>query len=298
MPDKARSFLSLLLVRLGLKKAGEEARKTVTFGDPEAARGGLFWSICAVAAVFISWSIYGWYVDGLSEKESRKLVIFMPTLSLVWEQFVVSATDGYRNSTLLEHIGVSVYRLLTGFILGCIVGIPAGFAMGLSRFWNGLLNPVVEFMRPVPPLALIPLSIIYLGIDDKPKIALLFLAALFVMILSARAGVQGIRMSKIHAAYTLGASKQQVLFRVILPNALPEIFTGMRVAMGICWGTLVAAELVGADSGIGYMITVAGKFLDTALVFIGIIIIGVIGFSIDAGMKRLESKLVPWKGKG
>ncbi len=283
--------------KLGLKKSGEEARKTVTFGDPQAAAGGLFWSIISVSAIFLAWLAYGFYVDGLEEKTAKKLVIFMPTLSVVGEQLLKAVTEGYRNYTLLHHIGISIYRLLTGFLLGCLVGIPVGFAMGLSRIWNGLFHPIVEFMRPVPPLALIPLSIIYLGIGDAPKIALLFLAALWVMVLSARSGVQGIRMSKIHAAYTLGASKKQILFRVILPNALPEIFTGMRVAMGVCWGTLVAAELVGADSGIGFMITVAGKFLETGLVFIGIIIIGVIGFAIDAGMRKLENKLVPWKGK-
>ena len=290
--------LSVILFKLGLKKSGEDARKTVTFGDPQAAAGGLFWSILSVALIFIAWKIYGFYTDSLDEKEARKLVIFTPTISVVWEQFIKAGTDGYRNFTLLDHIGISVYRLMVGFILGCLIGIPLGFAMGLSRVCNGFFHPIVEFMRPIPPLALIPMSIIYLGIGDKSKIALLFLAALWIMVISARAGVQGIRMSKIHAAYTLGASKKQVLLKVILPNALSEIFTGMRVAMGVCWGTLVAAELVGADSGIGFMITVAGKFLQTGLMFVGIIIIGVIGFAIDIGMKKLESKLVPWKGKG
>ena len=286
------------LVKLGLKKAGEEARKTVTFGDPQAARGGLFWSILSAALIVAVWVVYGFYVEGLPAKEARTLIIFMPPLSEVWSHFISVLTDGYRNFTLLEHIGASVYRLLVGFALGCLAGVPIGFAMGLSRMWNGLFHPVVEFMRPIPPLALIPLAIIYLGIGDKSKIALLFLAALWVMVLSARSGVQGIHLSKIHAAYTLGASKKQVLWRVILPNALPEIFTGMRVAMGVCWGTLVAAELVGASSGIGFMITVAGKFLATSLVFLGIIIIGVIGFAIDAGMRKLEAKMVPWKGQG
>lgn len=276
--------------RLGLKKTGEEARKTVSFGDPQAAKGGLFWSIVSVAAIGLLWTIAAYF--------EWTNPIFFPSPATTWNQFINVLTEGYRNTTLLEHIGISVYRLMTGFILGCLVGIPIGFAMGLSRLWNGLWHPVVEFMRPIPPLALIPLSIIWLGIGDRSKISLLFLAALWVMVLSARAGVQGIRLSKIHAAYTLGASKKQVLLRVILPNALPEIFTGMRVAMGVCWGTLVAAELVGADSGIGYMITVAGKFLDTALVFLGIIIIGVIGAAIEAGMRSLESRLVPWKGKG
>ena len=292
------SYSDLLLTKLGLKKSGEEARKTVSFGDPQAAAGGLFWSIFSVFLIFAVWLIYGFYTDGLDEKEARKLIIFTPTISVVWEQFTKAITEGYRNFTLLDHIGISIYRLMFGFILGCVVGIPLGFAMGLSRIWNGFFHPIVEFMRPIPPLALIPLSIIYLGIGDAPKITLLFLAALWIMVLSARSGVQGIRMSKIHAAYTLGASKKQVLFKVILPNALPEIFTGMRVAMGVCWGTLVAAELVGADSGIGFMITVAGKFLQTGLMFVGIIIIGIIGFSIDIGMKKLENKLVPWKGKG
>ena len=291
-------MLSNLLVALGLKNAGEEARKTVTFGDPESAKGGLFWSIISVSLIFIAWLIYGAYVDTIPEKEARKLIIFMPTIPMVWDHLVKAATEGYRNYTLLQHIGISVYRLLTGFFFGCLIGIPIGFAMGLSRFWNGLFHPIVEFMRPVPPLALIPLSIIYLGIGNLPKIALLFLAALWIMVLSARAGVQGIRMSKIHAAYTLGASKKQILLKVIMPNALPEIFTGMRVSMGVCWGTLVAAELVGADSGIGFMITVAGKFLETGLVFIGIIIIGIIGFSIDVSMRKMEEKMIPWKGKG
>ncbi|MGI9297685.1 MAG: ABC transporter permease [Gammaproteobacteria bacterium] len=282
--------LEKLRARLGLKKTGEDARKTVSFGDPSAAKGGLFWSIVSVAVILAAWFVaarYEWTNP-----------IFFPSPATTWNQFTDVLTEGYRNTTLLQHIGISVYRLLTGFVLGCLVGIPIGFAMGLSRQWNGLWHPVVEFMRPIPPLALIPLSIIWLGIGDKSKIALLFLAALWVMVLSARAGVQNIRLSKIHAAYTLGASKMQVLRRVILPNALPEIFTGMRVAMGVCWGTLVAAELVGADSGIGYMITVAGKFLDTALVFLGIIIIGIIGAAIEVGMRRLEAKLVPWKGKG
>lgn len=287
-----------LLIALGLKSAGEAARKTVTFGDPEAAKGGLFWSIVTVVIIFAAWLIYGAYVDTLPEKDARKLAIFMPPLSAVWAQAVKAFTEGYRNFTLLEHIGISLIRLLSGFLLGCIVGIPIGIAMGLSRIGNGLFHPIVEFMRPIPPLALIPLSIIYLGIGNAPKIALLFLAALWVMVLSARAGVQGIRISKIHAAYTLGASRKQILLRIIMPNALPEIFTGMRVAMGVCWGTLVAAELVGADSGIGFIITVAGKFLETGLMFVGIVIIGTIGFFIDAVMTRLERVMIPWKGKG
>ena len=285
-----KSFIHLILAKLGMIKIGEEERKTVSFGDPSAAAGGLIWSILSVSLVFSLWSI--------AVRLEWANPIFLPGPGEVWRQFWHVLTEGFRGSTLAGHLGISLYRLLTGFILGCICGIPIGFAMGLSKGMRGFFDPIVEFMRPVPPLALIPLSIIWLGIGDKAKIFLLFLAALWIMVLAARSGVQSIRLSKIHAAYTLGASKKQVLIKIILPNALPEIFTGMRVSMGVCWGTLVAAELVGADAGIGFMITVAGKFLETGLVFVGIIIIGIIGAAIDVGMRKVESKMIPWKGKG
>lgn len=278
-----------LLAKLGIIEIGEAARKTVTFGDPAAAKGGLFWSILSVALIFGLWS--------LAVALEWASPIFLPPPAEVLGQFWQVATDGFRGNTLWGHLQVSLYRLLVGFALGCLVGIPIGFAMGLSKAMRGLHDPIVEFMRPIPPLALIPLSIIWLGIDDAAKIFLLFLAALWIMVLAARSGVENISLSKIHAAYTLGASKMQVLRRVILPNALPEIFTGMRVSMGVCWGTLVAAELVGADAGIGFMITVAGKFLETGLVFVGIIIIGIVGAAIDVGMRKVEAKMIPWKGK-
>ena len=130
------------------------------------------------------------------------------------------------------------------------------------------------------------------------KIFLLFLAALFIMLIAARAGVSSVQISKVHAAYSLGASKFQVLRFVILPNALPEIFTGLRISMGVCWGTLVAAELVAADQGVGSMMMIAKNFLQTDVVVIGIIIIGAIGFAIEMLMRLLESWLIPWKGKG
>ncbi len=110
--------------------------------------------------------------------------------------------------------------------------------------------------------------------------------------------MSGVKISKVHAAYSLGASKAQVLRHVILPNALPEIFTGLRTAMGVCWGTLVAAELVAADKGLGSMILIAKNFLQTEVVVLGIIIIGAIGFAIEMLMRRLEAWLVPWRGKG
>jgi len=150
----------------------------------------------------------------------------------------------------------------------------------------------------VPPVALIPLVIIWAGIGEVGKVILLFLAALWIMTIAARSGVSGVKLSKVHAAYSLGASKWQVLRHVIIPNSLPDIFTGARVAMGVCWGTVVAAELVAAEKGAGMMIMVASKFQLTDIVIMGIILIGVIGYGIDIMMRIAERWLVPWKGKG
>ncbi|MEP1386915.1 MAG: ABC transporter permease subunit [Yoonia sp.] len=224
--------------------------------------------------------------------------IWLPAPEAVWSRLTEIATEGYRNSTLAEHLGFSLFRVIVGFILGAIVGIPLGYAMGLSNWFRGWFDPIVEFMRPVPPLALIPLVIIWAGIGEVGKIILLFLAALWIMAIAARSGVSGVRISKVHAAYSLGASKWQIMRYVIIPNSLPEIFTGARVAMGVCWGTVVAAELVAAEKGAGMMIMVASKFQSTDIVLMGIILIGVIGFSIDMLMRWAERWLVPWKGKG
>ena len=289
-PREPDGFVRTLLARAGLLRTGETARKTVTFGDPSAARGGRIWSVLSITVLAVLWvlsSAYDWVNP-----------IFWPAPSAVWDQLVTISAEGYRNFTLWEHIGWSLYRILMGFGLGCLVGIPLGFAMGLSRIMRGMFDPIVEFFRPIPPLAFIPLVIIWSGIGERSKILLLFLAALWIMAIAARAGVASVKLSKIHAAYTLGVNRRQLLFRVILPNALPEIFTGMRVAMGVCWGTVVAAELVAAESGVGFMIMVASTFLSTDIVVMGVIIIGIVGYGIDILMRQLEARLIPWKGKG
>lgn len=224
--------------------------------------------------------------------------IWLPAPEAVIARLGEIATEGFRNSTLAEHLGFSLFRVIVGFFLGALVGIPLGYAMGLSDWFRGWFDPIVEFMRPVPPLALIPLVIIWAGIGEVGKIILLFLAALWIMAIAARSGVSGVRISKVHAAYSLGASKWQIMRHVIIPNSLPEIFTGARVAMGVCWGTVVAAELVAAEKGAGMMIMVASKFQSTDIVLMGIILIGIIGFSIDMLMRWAERWLVPWKGKG
>ncbi len=224
--------------------------------------------------------------------------IWLPAPEAVAARLVEIARNGYQNTSLLGHLTASLLRVLAGFFLGSLIGIPLGYAMGLSNWFRGWFDPIVEFMRPVPPLALIPLVIIWFGIWETGKIVLLFLAALWIMTIAARAGVSGVKISKIHAAYSLGASKWQIMRHVIIPNSLPDLFTGARVAMGVCWGTVVAAELVAAQKGAGMMIIAASKFQLTDIVVMGIILIGIIGYGIDILMRMAERWLVPWKGRG
>jgi taurine transport system permease protein len=281
---------SRLMVWLGLADDPLARQKTVKFGDASSVNPGRIYSILILAVLLALWiasSAFGWIRP-----------FYWPTIGGTGERIVRLATEGFRNVALWEHIGISVYRVLSGALYGTVLGIPLGFAMGLSSVARGLFDPIVEFMRPIPPLALIPLIILWFGIDETAKIFLLFLASLFIMTIAARAGVSSVRISKVHAAYSLGASKLQILRHVILPNALPEIFTGLRTAMGVCWGTVVAAELVAADRGLGSMIMIAKNFLQTDTVVIGIIIIGLIGYALELVMRWLERILIPWKGRG
>ena len=290
LAEQGSAAPSGLAVWFGVADNAFTRQKTVKFGDASAVNSGRLYSIITVLALFALWLAIGAF--------DLVKPIFWPSLDAVFDRTAKLFTEGFRRVPILEHVWISVYRVLTGVFLGAVVGIPLGFAMGLSTVARGIFDPIVEFMRPIPPLALIPLIILWFGIDETAKISLLFLASLFIMTIAARSGVSSVRISKVHAAYSLGASKAQVLKNVILPNALPEIFTGIRTAMGVCWGTVVAAELVAADKGVGSMIMVAKNFLQTDTVVIGIIIIGLIGYAIEIIMRLLERWLIPWKGKG
>lgn len=281
---------SKLAIWLGVRDNSFTRQKTVKFGDASAVNSGRAYGIVTVAFLIFLW----W----LATSQGWVKPIFWPSLDEVFTRLGKLLDEGFRNVALWDHVSISVYRVLSGVFYGALIGIPLGFAMGLSSVAKGVFDPVVEFIRPIPPLALIPLIILWFGIDEFAKIFLLFLASLFIMTIAARAGVSSVRVSKVHAAYSLGASKLQVLLRVILPNALPEIFTGLRTSMGVCWGTVVAAELVAADKGVGSMIMIAKNFLNTDIVVIGIVIIGLIGFAIEIFMRYLERKLIPWRGKG
>ena len=196
------------------------------------------------------------------------------------------------------HIWDSFLRVFLGLIFGIILGVPLGIFMGLNRFAKGFFDPLVELYRPVPPLAWAPLVITVFGIDNLGKVFLLFMVSLSIMIISARAGASGTQLSKIHAAHSLGASRWQILRYVIFPNSLPEILTGIRVAIGMCWGTLVAAEFLAGTTGIGFVENVAKKYFQYEVIWISIFVMGMLGLLFDVTLRKIIDKTIPWRGKG
>jgi taurine transport system permease protein len=224
-------------------------------------------------------------------------VLFLPSPITVLQQFVVVATDGFSNATLAQHAGTSLFRVLFAFAIAASVGIPLGLAMGVNRWVRGVFDPPISFYWPIPPLAYLPLIIIWLGIGEAAKIALITLAMLAPIVVNAQAGVRSVSEGRIQAALSLGASRRQVFFHVIARGALPEILTGLRIAVGSGWGTLVAAELVAATRGLGFMTLSAAQFLVTEVVFVGIFSIAALAMLCLAAIRLLERLLTPWKGK-
>lgn len=196
------------------------------------------------------------------------------------------------------HIWDSLFRVLVALGLGIFFGVPLGLFMGVSRFFRSFFDPLIELYRPVPPLAWAPLILTIFGIGDNGKVFLLFMVAFAIMVISARTGASGVQLSKIRAAHSLGASDRQIMWTVIFPNALPEILTGIRIAVGVCWGTLVAAEILAGTTGIGFVENIARTVSDYELIWVTILIMGILGLVFDLGMRWVIKKTIPWRGMG
>ncbi len=224
--------------------------------------------------------------------------LFVPHPAAVWEAFTEILLEGYRGGTLLRHLVDSLYRVIVGFLLALVTAVPLGLAIGYSAWVRAVFDPLIEFYRPLPPLAYYTLLVIWLGIENESKIALLYLAAFPPLSISAMAGVRGVTRERIQVAESLGAGRWQVFRHVVFPSCLPDIFTGMRVSIGFTYTTLVAAEMVAATSGIGWMVLDASKFLRSDVIFMGIIVMGLTGIALDRIVRVLEGRVVPWKGRG
>jgi taurine transport system permease protein len=223
--------------------------------------------------------------------------LFLPSPQAVWQQFYEYLTGTANDKPLWQHFLASMLRVAVAFWAAFFTAVPVGIAMGMSRVARGIFDPPIEFYRPLPPLAYLPLIIIWFGIEEMPKVLLIYLACFAPLALAARSGMKSAAQEQINAAYSMGATYGQVIWHVILPSALPEILVGMRIAIGFGWTTLVAAEMVAASVGLGQMVLNASNFLRTDIVIMGIIVIGVVAYLFDMLMRWVEYKLVPWKGR-
>lgn len=223
---------------------------------------------------------------------------FIPSPASVLDSFLEIATTGYRGGTLLQHLGDSLFRVISGFLVACIIAVPLGMFMGYSWKVKAIFDPIVEFYRPLPPLAYYTILVIWLGIGNESKVTLLFLAAFPPLSISAMSAVASVPLERIQTAQSLGAGKLKIFSHVIFPSCLPGIFTGMRVSIGFTYTTLVSSEIVAATSGIGWMVLDAGKFLRGDVMFMGIIVMGITGIMLDRLIRLAEKLIVPWKGKG
>ncbi len=243
-------------------------------------------TVCALIGLWFLATNLGWVKP-----------LFLPSPQAVYAQFVEYLTGAANDKPLWQHFLASMVRVTAAFWLAFVTAVPIGIAMGMSRVARGIFDPPIEFYRPLPPLAYLPLIIIWFGIDELPKILLIFLSCFAPLALAARSGMRSASQEQINAAYSMGASYGQVIRHVILPSALPDILVGMRIAIGFGWTTLVAAEMVAANVGLGQMVLNASNFLRTDIVIMGIIVIGVVAYAFDLFMRWVERRLVPWKGK-
>jgi taurine transport system permease protein len=243
-------------------------------------------SLGSVAVIFLLW----YTVTALKWVNP----LFLPAPGLVWSAFVEILQNGYKGNSLGYHIFQSMFRLVSALLVAIVTAIPLGMLCGFSKPIRAALDPIIEFYRPLPPLAYYTLLVIWLGIENPSKIALLFLAAFAPLFLAVVSGVERISIDRINGARSLGASGWQLFLHVIFPSCLPEIFTGLRTAIGVSYSTLVAAEMVAAVSGIGWMVLDASKFLRSDIIFVGIIIMGLIAILIDAGIRWVQKTQLPW----
>jgi taurine transport system permease protein len=243
-------------------------------------------SLFTLIALWVAATSLGWVDD-----------LFLPGPALLWSGFLDLVENGYRNRTIWEHAGWSLERVLLGFVTGSFAGTLLGLGMGVSRTIEGLFSPIVEFFRPLPQLAYLVLLIVWFGIGETPQIVLLFLTALPVSAIAAMDGVRNVPAQRIQAARSLGASEWQIFRHVVFPSALHEIFTGARLAIGVVYATLIAAEIISGSTGIGWMILDAGRFLRSDYVFVGILFIGIVGVLLDRVILLVEHRVVHWAGK-
>lgn len=245
-------------------------------------------SATTVVVVIVAWAV--------ASRLELVSPVFLPSPASVARKFVTVATDGSSNATLLEHTLASLHRMLAALLLAVATAIPIGILTGTNRVAQAIVDPLIEFYRPIPPLAYLPLIVIWCGIGEPSKVLLIWLAIFAPLTIATQQGVKRVKPGRIRGARALGATKWQIVRYIVIPSAAPDVLTGIRIGLGVGWSVLVAAELIAATRGLGFMIQSAAQFLETDVVIMGIIVIALIAATIEWGLRRVQRALVPWDG--
>ncbi|MET0425917.1 MAG: ABC transporter permease [Actinoplanes sp.] len=273
--------------------AGSVAPRGVAAKGRGGRRRRVVLRLVALAVLYLLWELAA---------RSANNPTFVPSPGAVWHQLIVTSTvhdgiRGYSGHLLIEHLGVSLRRILIGSAIGIAGGLVIGLVLGTVGWIRVVAEPVVTFIRALPPLAYFSLFIIWFGIDETPKLWLLSIAALPPVAVATAAAVQSAPTGLVEAARALGASRWAVIRDVTLPSSLPEIFTGIRLAVGVAYSSVVAAETINGVPGIGGMVRDAQRYSQTDVVVLGLFAIGLSGLLIDALLRTAEDRLIPWRGR-
>jgi NitT/TauT family transport system permease protein len=253
-----------------------------------AIRGSLDRRIYLLIAIssFVLWVFAWWTITALNWVDP----MFLPGPGAVLRRFVGWLYDG----DLLKDTAISSFRVLAGFLLSAVMALPLGLLIGAYRPLRAFFEPLLEFARYLPAVAFVPLVLLWVGIGEGSKITLIWVGTFFQMVIMLSEDVARVPMPQVEAALTLGAAGREVLSQVLLRSALPAMFDTLRLTLGWAWTYLVVAELVAANSGLGYAILRAQRFLETDRIFVGIIVIGVVGLATDQLLRWAHRRLFPW----
>ncbi len=245
--------------------------------------------ILTLATVCLTW----WLVTAFGLVSPVRL----PPPDETFSAFKQIAIEGYGNATLIVHILHSLKLVLIGFGIAVLLGVPLGLAMGASTSVEAFVNPAFLFLRPIPPLAWIPLSIVWLGLGDSSKILVIFIGAFVPSVINSYTGARILSQPLVEAAATLGIGRLRFTFEVLIPGALPMIFTGLRLSLQAAWTTLVAGELIGATFGLGYILNQAAQDINIPMIVVAMITVAVLGALLTGALTLIENRLMPWRNR-
>ncbi len=257
-------------------------------GQDSQHRTGTLIGLATVMVVLAAWYVLTTVTHAIDGAR-------FPSPVEVGDAFKQITFDGYADAKLHQHVLQSCELILLGFSAAALIGVPLGLAMGFSRRAEAFFNPVFLLIRPIPPLAWIPLAIVWLGLGDAAKILVIWFAAFVPSVINSYTGVRSIEPPILEAARTLGARNLRLWLEVLVPGAAPHIFTGLRLSLQASWTTLVAGELIGALMGLGQVLNAAAQDLFPAMILVGMIMVGICGGAMTWVLGRIEAHVTPWR---